>query len=214
LWVAHWVAGWPGAVAVLPSMPALALAIVGAGFVWLCMGRGRWRWPGAIALVAAIASMWIAQRPDVLISPSGKLVAFRSPGGALVLSSNRAERLVRETWLRRNGQIGFQDIGNLDGSESWLRCDGGACDYAGRVRVFLNPSAGCTGLELTVIPRAVADECAGAEHVIDQTDLTARGAHAIYLKDGEIEIIDAASAIGARPWAPPALSSNDEGADQ
>ncbi|HEY3147900.1 MAG TPA: ComEC/Rec2 family competence protein, partial [Dongiaceae bacterium] len=214
LWVAHWVAGWPGAVAVLPSMPALALAIVGAGFVWLCMARGRWRWPGAIAVAAAIASMWIAQRPDILISPSGKLVAFRSPDGALVLSSNRAERLVRDTWLRRNGQIGFQDIGDLDGSESWLRCDGGACDYAGRVRVFLSPSAGCTSLELTVIPRAVADECAGAEHALDQTDLAARGAHAIYLKDGEIEIIDAASAIGARPWARPALSSNDEGADQ
>jgi competence protein ComEC len=214
LWVAHWVAGWPGAIAVLPSMPGVALAIVGAGLLWLCIGRGHWRWPGAAAIVGAIASIWLVARPDILVSPSGKLVAFRSPEGTLVLSSNRAERLVRETWLRRNGQTGFQDIGDLDGTESWLHCDGGGCDYAGRVRVFLEPSASCKGLELMIVPRAVADDCAGAEHVIDQADLAARGAHAIHLKDGDIRVIDAASSIGARPWAPQALSSNDEGADQ
>jgi competence protein ComEC len=214
LWVAHWVAGWPGAIAVLPSMPSLALAVVGAGLLWLCMARGHWRWPGAAAIIGAIASIWLIARPDILVSPSGKLVAFRSPQGALVLSSNRAERLVRDTWLRRNGQSGFQDIGDLDGTESWLRCDGGSCDYAGRVRVFLEPSTGCSGLELMIVPRATADDCAGAEHVIDQADLAARGAHAVYLRDGEIKIIDAASSIGRRPWAPQAVPSNDEGADQ
>ena len=214
LWVAHWVAGWPGAIAVLPSMPSFALAIVGAGLLWLCMARGHWRWPGAAAIAGAIASIWLIARPDILVSPSGKLVAFRSPEGALVLSSNRAERLVRETWLRRNGQTGFEDIGDLDGTESWLQCGAGSCDYASRVRVFLEPSAGCKGLELMIVPRAAADDCAGGEHVIDQADLAARGAHAIYLKDGDIGIVDAASGIGARPWAPPAFSANDEGADQ
>ncbi len=80
------------------------------------------------------------QRPDILISPSGKLVAFRAPDGTLILSSNRAERLVRETWLRRNGQMRFDDIGDLEGTETWLRCDADTCDYAGRVRVFLSES--------------------------------------------------------------------------
>ena len=45
---------------------------------------------------------------------------------------------MRETWLRRNGQIRFDDIGDLDGSEVWLRCNEAACDYAGRVRVVLS----------------------------------------------------------------------------
>jgi competence protein ComEC len=217
LWVAHWVAGWPGAIAVLPAMPTFALIAVGAGVLWLGMAHGRWRWLGAAAIMGAMVSMWIVPRPDILIAPSGKLVAFRSPDGDLLLSSNRADRLVRDTWLRRNGQIGFRDIADLDGAEAWLRCDGGSCDYAGRVRVFLSdPPAEalrCTGIELALIPRAVAgDACQGL--VIDQADLLARGAHAIYLKDGTLEIIDAASVIGDRPWAPPALSSNDTGADQ
>jgi competence protein ComEC len=216
LWVAHWVAGWPGAVAVLPAMPGSALAIVGAGLLWLGMMRGRWRWLGAAVIAAAIGAAWVAPRPDILVAPSGKLLAFRSPEGRLVLSSNRAERLVRETWLRRNGQIGFQDIGDLDGAESWLHCGDGVCDYAGRVRIFLSEqaeAADCTGTELAISPRA-AGPCTQAARVIGQADLAARGAHAIYLKAGGIEVIDAASVIGDRPWAPPVLSSNDAGTDQ
>ncbi len=213
LWVAHWVAGWPGAIAVLPAMPSVALAIVGAGLLWLGMTRGRWRWLGAAAIVGATMSAWIVPRPDILISPSGKLVAFRAPDGTLILSSNRAERLVRETWLRRNGQIRFQDIGDLDGTEAWLRCNGDICDYAGRARVFLSETPGaCDQPELVIIPRAIAAGCPNS--AIDQADLGARGAHAIYLNAGAIEIIDAAAAIGDRPWAPPAFSSNDEGTDQ
>jgi competence protein ComEC len=212
LWVAHWVAGWPGAIAVLPAMPNLALPIVGIGLLWLGMARGRWRGLGAAAIIAAILSAWVVPRPDILVSPSGKLVAFRAPDGSLMLSSNRAERLVRETWLRRNGQIRFDDIGDLDGSETWLRCDGNACDYASRVRVFLSDApAGCNGPELAVVPRSIAATCPTS--VIDQADLVARGAHAIYLKDGEIEVVDAASGIGDRPWAPPALPLNDSGND-
>ena len=83
-----------------------------------------WAWRAAAGAGSArrrspprSSSAWIVPRPDVLISPSGKLVAFRTPDGDLILSSNRAERLVRETWLRRNGQIRFDDIGDLDGSE-------------------------------------------------------------------------------------------------
>ena len=213
LWVAHWVADWPGAIAVLPAMPGAALPIVAIGVLWLGMARGRWRTIGAAAVIAAILSAWTVPRPDVLISPSGKLVAFRAPDGRLLLSSNRAERLVRDTWLRRNGQIGFDDIGDLDGSEAWLRCDGDVCDYAGRVRVILSGApADCSSSELAVIPRAPAVAC--PDGAIDETDLAARGAHAIYLEDGAIEIVDAAASIGSRPWAPPAISRTDSGTDQ
>lgn len=213
LWVAHWVADWPGAIAVLPSMPSMALTVVAIGLLWLGMARGRWRAIGAVAIVAAVASAWMVPRPDVLISPSGKLVAFRTPDGDLMLSANRAERLVRETWLRRNGQIRFDDIGDLDGSEAWLRCDQLACAYQGRVRVLLSEApASCGEPALLIVPRAIAARC--PEGTIDQADLTARGAHAIYLTDSRIKVVDAASTIGKRPWAPPGLAADDLGTDQ
>lgn len=213
LWVAHWIADWPGAIAVLPAMPGLALPMVAIGLLWLGMARGRWRAIGAAAVLAGILSAWMVPRPDILVSPSGKLVAFRTPDGDLLLSSNRAERFVRDTWLRRNGQSRFDDIGDLDGTEAWLRCEGGACDYLGRVRVILSEvPADCAEPELAVIPRAGAPVCPSG--TIDRAALLARGAHAIYLKEGAIAIIDSASLIGARPWAPPALSANDSGMDQ
>lgn len=213
LWVAHWVAGWPGAIAVLPAMPPLALPLVAIGLLWLGMARGRWRALGAVAIAVAMLSAWMMPRPDLLVSPSGKLVAFRTPEGELMLSSNRAERLVRETWLRRNGQMRFDDIGDLDDSEPWLRCDEAACDYQGRVRVLLSDApASCGESTLAIVPRAVAVECPAT--TIDQADLAARGAHAIYLKADGIEIVDAASTIGERPWALPSLAADDLGADQ
>ena len=212
LWVAHWVAGWPGAIAVLPAMPAMVLPVVGIGLLWLGMTRGRWRALGAAAIAAAIVSPWLVPRPDVLVSPSGKLVAFRTPDGDLMLSSNRAERLVRETWLRRNGQVRFDDIGDLDGSEEWLRCSETMCEYQGRVRVVLSGTPTDCEAELTIVPRAVAVGC--QDGALDQSDLAARGAHGIYLKDDRIEIVDSASSIGKRPWAPPALAVDDVGTDQ
>ena len=194
-------------------MPTLALPAVGIALLWLGMARGRWRGLGAVAIAVAIISAWMVPRPDVLVSPSGKLVAFRTPDGDLILSSNRAERLVRETWLRRNGQIRFEDIGDLDGSEVWLRCNEAACDYAGRVRVILSDApVTCSEPELTIIPRAVAIGC--SEAAVDQRNLAARGAHAVYLTDNGIEITDAASIIGTRPWALPSLAVDDVGTDQ
>jgi competence protein ComEC len=213
LWVAHWIADWPGAIAVLPAMPGLALPMVAIGLLWAGMARGRWRTIGAAAVLAGILSAWMVPRPDLLVSPSGKLVAFRAPDGDLMLSSNRAERFVRDTWLRRNGQIRFDDIDDLDGTEAWLRCESGVCEYQGRLRVILSETpADCTGPALTIVPRAAAATC--PKGTIDQAALLARGAHAIYLKEGAIAIIDAASLIGARPWSPPALSVNDSGFDQ
>ena len=90
--------------------PAGLSASACCGWAWrAAAGAGSARWPSPSPSSAA----WMVPRPDVLVSPSGKLVAFRTPDGDLMLSSNRAERLVRETWLRRNGQIRFDDIGDL-----------------------------------------------------------------------------------------------------
>ncbi len=126
--VAHWVADWPGAIVVLPAPAGYALPLMAAGLLWLGLARGRWRWGGVAPLAFAIATAWIVVRPDIFISPSGKLVALRAPSGDLLLTSNRAERLVRETWLRRNGQSRFDDIADLRGDETWLHCTAEHCD--------------------------------------------------------------------------------------
>ena len=46
LWIGRTVAGWSGAVALLPAMPGWALAMVALGGLWLCIWQNRWRWLG------------------------------------------------------------------------------------------------------------------------------------------------------------------------
>jgi competence protein ComEC len=217
--VAHWVADWPGAIAVLPAPARYALPLMAIGLLWLGLTRGRWRWAGLAPLAFAIATAWIVARPDLLISPSGKLVAFRTPSGDLILTSNRAERLVRETWLRRNGQTRFDDIADLRGDETWLRCTAEQCDYGNpaRVRVLLGdgvPKAEhCAGIALLIAPRSLERiDCTAP--LITQRDLLARGAQAIHVADDGIRIQSAAALVGARPWAVRSrLQINDDGAE-
>jgi competence protein ComEC len=217
--MAHWVADWPGSVAVLPAPASYALPLMAAGLLWLGLARGQWRWAGLAPLAVAIATTWIVARPDLLISPSGKLVAFRMPSGDLILTSNRAERLVRETWLRRNGQIRFDDIADLRGDESWLHCMPEHCDYGdpARVRVLLGDGApraeDCAGVALLIAPRS-QERIDCAVPLITQRDLLARGAQAIYLAGEGIRIQSAAALIGARPWAMQSRPQiNDDGTE-
>ena len=205
--VARWVAGWPGAVALVPAPGAIALPLFAIGLLWLGLVRGRARWIGIAVLVAGLSTAWLAARPDLLVSPSGKLIAFRKPDGDLMLSSPRAERLVRETWLRRNGQKRADDLGDLTGGEDWLRCGESGCDYGtgAKVRVLLGdvqPTiADCTGVVLVIAAAAsAAPDCTGIA-TITKADLLARGALAIYLDGAKPRIEAASDRIGRRPWA-------------
>jgi competence protein ComEC len=205
--VAHAVASWPGAILLLPALGAAALPLMAVGLLWLGLARGVARWVGALPLLIGLSTAWLGAKPDLLISPSGKLIAFRAPDGALWLSSNRAERLVRDTWLRRNGQLRFDDIADLAGDESWLRCGAGSCDYGDRSKVHIRLGDGgadatdCAGIVLVVAVRdEAAPSCAGAI-TIDRDRLASSGAVAVYL-DGETPEIETASdSIGHRPWA-------------
>ncbi len=215
--VAHWVADWPGAIVVLPAPAGYALPLMAAGLLWLGLARGRWRWGGVAPLAFAIATAWVVARPDIFISPSGKLVALRAPSGDLLLTSNRAERLVRETWLRRNGQSRFDDIADLRGDETWLHCTAEHCDYGDpiKVRVLLGEVApgpeDCLGDALLVAARSLQRvDCPGGG--LTQRNLLARGAHAIHVESEGVRIQSAAALIGDRPWAVRGqLDINDDG---
>lgn len=219
LLVAHWVADWPGAIVVLPALAGYALPVMALGLLWLGLTRGRWRWAGLAALAFGVATAWIAERPDLLVSPSGKLVAFRAPYGDLILTSNRAERLVRETWLRRNGQSRFDDIADLGGDETWLRCGEMSCDYGGeiKIRVLLGDLApnpeDCAGVALLVAGRSSNRiDCPAV--LVTRADLLLRGAHAVYLEKNGARIETAAALIGARPWAVRGRTKlNDDGSE-
>src|SRR5262249_51339053 len=133
------VAGWSGAVALLPAMPGWALAVASLGGLWLCIWQSRWRWLGAPLVVLGCATIAFTRGPDVLVSGDARLVAVRGADGGLAFSpGGRGKRNSRgrEPWLRRAG---------LDSAAVWptggtsadgrLACDPRGCVYTARAQV-------------------------------------------------------------------------------
>lgn len=213
-WIGRGVQHWPNAVIAIPAMPVWGLLAASAGLIWICLGQGwnrAWGLLGAAVMVLSIAFM---TQPDILLSESGRLIALRVPANELVVSSNRAERRVRETWLRQNAQPRSDTFATLvgHGDAAWLSCafeDSCRVEASGRRIIFdlgrVASDISCRDADVIIVPqRQIACDSKDGESkplVIDKSDLARTGALAIYLKPKFIEIRSVAQAIGQRPWS-------------
>jgi hypothetical protein len=163
-----------------------------------------------------VASILAAPHPDILISASGRLIALRDPDGMLAVSSNRAERMVRETWLRRAGQQKSATFDRLPGGQDWIACtyeDSCIATVVGRRVLFdlgrVPSPIDCKAADLVIVPQrrinCPADRSAsavGGAIIIDQRVMQRSGAVALYLDEAQVRVETAADAVGLRPWSP------------
>jgi competence protein ComEC len=216
IWIAQTVAGWPGAVLLLPAMPLAGLILVTLGGLWLCLWRRPWRYWGAVGIAAGMASMLLTQTPDILVAEDGKLLAVKAADGQLVLNTQR-DSLASETWLRRAGQ-GESDRWPRqgEGAGGLLSCDSLGCFYrqAGHnVALAWSTEAlleDCAEADLVISLEPVRKPCPSAKRVIDRFDLWRQGGHAIWLRPDSIVIETVAERRGNRPWVARPLSGGDE----
>jgi competence protein ComEC len=235
LWIGRAVQHWPQAVVAIPAMPAWGLLAASAGLIWICLARGWTRAIGLLGTVAMVLSIATQRQPDILLSESGRLLAIQDKAGQLVVSSNRTERRIRETWLHQRAQAKSDTFDYLNGQANWL-----SCDYADDCRVKIAghritfdlgrvPSEiACGDTDIIIVPqrRIFCDSShdTGKPIVIDQRTLAKTGAMAIYLEPGSdmpssIKIETAAQSIGHRPWSAFGLDDDldvddDEPADE
>jgi competence protein ComEC len=208
---ARTVGGWPGAVRLVPAMPAAGLALVVVGGLWLCLWRRRWRLVGLAAVAAGLASPAVTRPPDILVAGDGKLLAVRATDGALAFSSPRASRWTAEMWLRRAGQFERRPWPRRGASaDGALRCDNLGCLYRAteiRVALVLDPRAlaeDCRFAELVISVVPVGRGCRHVVSAIDRFDLWREGAHAVWITpQREPRVQSVAAWRGIRPWAPP-----------
>ncbi|MEO1468491.1 MAG: ComEC/Rec2 family competence protein [Pseudomonadota bacterium] len=101
--IAHGVAGLPGADGGVVSPPAGVLGAVALGGLWLAIWRGWWRLAG-LALVVPALMAWhgAPPRPDLLVSPGGRLVGVMTPSGR-ALDHARADGYAARRWLDADG---------------------------------------------------------------------------------------------------------------
>ena len=208
--IARTVAGWPGAVRLVPAMPAAGLALATIGGLWLCLWQGRWRLLGAAAVALGLAGLAVTRPPDILAAADGKLMAVRVADGSLAFSRGRGGRFTRKMWLRRAGQSEPRRWPRQGTSaDGALSCDGLACIYRAadrRVALVFDPRAlaeDCRAADLVVSLVPVGWACRRQVAAIDRFDLWRHGAHAVWLdRHGGIRIESVADRRGIRPWAP------------
>lgn len=210
---AAWVAGWPGAVALLPAMPAWGLALLTVGGLWLCLWRRRWRLFGLAGIAIGMASILFVRPPDVLVDASGQLTAVRGADGALHVSNLNRGRFQRDVWLRLAGQEegearAFPQTSSNATGDGSLACDALGCVYRarGRTVALARDRAAliedCWRADAVIGDFPIGRACRGQARVIDRFALAREGAHALWLDPAGIRVETVNGARGQRPWVP------------
>jgi len=210
IWIAETVSSWPGAAIMVPGMPGYGFLAVVAGGLWLCLWRRPWRWWGAVALAAGLASIGLARPPDILVAESGRLIAARDSAGRLALSSTRRATYTAEVWLRENGRNAVATWPKA--GEAWpdggLRCDSTGCVYRAKGYTVALVERGealsedCRIADIVISAEPTFRRCRGPRLVIDRFDLWREGAHVLWLDGDGPRLESVADARGQRPWTP------------
>jgi competence protein ComEC len=124
LWLAHAVAGAPGAVAALPVMPTGAFAAMMLGGLWVALWRTPMRWAGLVAVAAGFLWTLVTPGPDLLVTGDGRHVAMRLPGGRLAMLRDRAGDYVQDM-LAENGGVDGAPL--LLAEQREARCNRDVC---------------------------------------------------------------------------------------
>ncbi|HEU0222300.1 MAG TPA: ComEC/Rec2 family competence protein, partial [Paracoccaceae bacterium] len=101
--IAHWVAGFPGALRRIAAPEAPVIVPIALGGLWLCLWRSRLRLAGIGAMLAGMA--WWAgsvDRPDLIVAASGRQIGLMGPTGRVILDAKREGFAARE-WLAADG---------------------------------------------------------------------------------------------------------------
>jgi competence protein ComEC len=103
--IAHWTAGQPGAVKLMPQMSDLAFTLFLAGGLWLALWRGRVRLAGLVPAAVATAMLLATPVPDILVSSDGRQVGITGEERLLVLRETKSD-FTRENMLQLAGSKG------------------------------------------------------------------------------------------------------------
>ncbi len=200
-----WVASWPWAVSIVPSISGTSLFLMTLGGLWLCLWQTRWR---ALGLVIAAVGLLVSgngTRPDVLVERDGRNVALRTDDGALALPPATRASYSVDNWLLAEGDDRDAEAASANGP---FRCDLLGC--IGKVKgktiaLIRHPAAleeDCRTADIVIAPFSVGKGCQAARVVVDRRALQADGAYALYIEGLSIRSESVAETRGRRPWVP------------
>jgi competence protein ComEC len=112
LWIAREVAVLPGAVAMVPSIPAGAYVLMLLGGLWLLLWKKRPRLLGLIPVSIGVLWSLSLSPPDILITGDGAHMAVRDDRGQMALLRPRTGDFMRDVLAERSGTA--ETLADLD----------------------------------------------------------------------------------------------------
>jgi competence protein ComEC len=208
--MAHFTAGQPGAVRLMPQMARWVFAAFLGGALWLALWQGRQRlWglaPGAVATFALLAT----PVPDVLVSGDGQHVGIAGEGDRLLVLRESRSSYARDNLLELSAASGEPTA-----IESWpgAQCSREFCSLliqrGGRDWIVLMArsrsriaerelAAACDHADIVIADRWLPRSCQPRWLKADRDYLEANGGAALYLDEGRIATV--AQNQGNHPW--------------
>lgn len=185
--VAALVSRWSEGTGGMAMPPAAALLVFLAGFLWAALWGERWRWLGAIPMLAGIVLAFLPLRPDLIVAADGRSAAIRTADGRYAILAPKVPSFEAGIWLRADGDArSVKDKSLTEG----VRCDALGCIGRladGRI-VALSLDRGafaedCRGAALVVTPLQAPAACRTVTAVVDRTILRRDGALALVLTE-------------------------------
>ncbi|HTU12747.1 MAG TPA: ComEC/Rec2 family competence protein [Allosphingosinicella sp.] len=213
LWLAHATAAAPGAVALLPAMPAAAFALMAAGGLWICLWRSTWRRLGMIPVAAGALWALLTPAPDIIVTGDGRHLALRNEDGSFAILRARAGDYVRDTLAEAGGtEAELLDIESLPNAACSDALCAATIERDGRRwRLLATRSRhlvawpdmirACAEADIVVADRDLPRGCAPRWLRADRTFLRRTGGLSIRLGDPPA-IATVAERVGRHPWAP------------
>ncbi|EYD76264.1 DNA internalization-related protein competence protein ComEC/Rec2 [Rubellimicrobium mesophilum DSM 19309] len=204
LLVAEVVAGLDGATGGVVTPPQMVLPLLTLGGLFAILWRGRLRWAGLPVMALALGLWTVAERPALLVAPSGGIMGIMTDAGRVV-SRASGDGFVVETWLENDGDAATQeDAAARSGptlGERTARAEvGGESVLLMRGKQALAGVEGCGGAEILVTDQeADGRPCL----VLDATTLRDTGAVAGWTGQDGLRLITAEAIAGDRPWTRP-----------
>jgi competence protein ComEC len=202
LWIARTVSALPEATVGVPHIPGWGLAVLSLGIAWLGLWRSRWRLAGVMGIVAGLCAGMVSPPADLLVSDDARLIGLN---GVYLQTRPGASSFVLDAW-RQYWAAALVTPFPESGEPGPVRCDADGCRIQqGSTEILLARSLkpmDCTGASLVVSAEPAPAVCPSLPR-IDRFTAWREGAHAVWLADGQAQVISDRGFRGDRPWVAP-----------
>lgn len=174
--IADRIAHLPGAAILIPSQTSWFMACVILGGLWLCLWTKKWRYWGLAPLSLSLACLSLNQKPDIMVSTDGKVMAFAHEN-QLMLSQR--DKFYEESWLKltalKDSQIWDQPLVHI-GAIALINQRGKRMPYSKIMKA-------CQNHRWVVTNGSVPQKCKQISNVIDYRKLKNDGGLVMWLNE-------------------------------